>query len=54
MNTYANDGEGKMVKLNVTVPRRLPDEIDELVEELAYPNSTAFTRVVQHGTMNRF
>ncbi|MEE6210347.1 antitoxin VapB family protein [Salarchaeum sp. III] len=44
------DGEGEMVKLNVKVPERLLDEIDELAEELNYTNRSEFIREVLRDT----
>lgn len=39
-----------MVKLNVTVPKRLLDELDELVSELDFPNRSEFVRAVLRET----
>lgn len=39
-----------MVKLNVKVPERLLEEIDELAEELAYTNRSEFVREVLRDT----
>ncbi|MFC7128453.1 ribbon-helix-helix domain-containing protein [Haloferax chudinovii] len=39
-----------MVKLNVKVPRRLLDEIDELSKELNYTNRSEFVREVLRDT----
>ncbi|WP_044950935.1 ribbon-helix-helix domain-containing protein [Halorhabdus tiamatea] len=44
------DGEGEMVKLNVKVPERLLEEIDELAEELNYTNRSEFIREVLRDT----
>lgn len=43
-------GDGDMVKLNVKVPKRLLEEIDELAEELDYPNRSEFIREVLRDT----
>lgn len=40
------DDDGEMVKLNVKVPKRLLEEIDELAEELEYTNRSEFIREV--------
>ena len=48
MSTDAEEGE--MVKLNVKVPRRLLDELDELAEELNYTNRSEFVREVLRDT----
>lgn len=45
-----DDGDGDMVKLNVKVPRRLLEEIDELAEELEYTNRSEFVREVLRDT----
>jgi len=45
-----DDGEGEMVKLNVKVPERLLEEIDELAGELNYTNRTEFVREVLRDT----
>ena len=45
-----DDGDGDMVKLNVKVPRRLLEEIDELAEELEYTNRSEFIREVLRDT----
>lgn len=50
MSTDANDGEGEMVKLNVKVPKRLLQEIDELAGELEYTNRSEFVREVLRDT----
>jgi metal-responsive CopG/Arc/MetJ family transcriptional regulator len=39
-----------MVKLNVKVPEHLLEEIDELAEELNYPNRSEFVREVLRDT----
>jgi len=39
-----------MVKLNVKVPKRLLEEIDELAEELGYTNRSEFVREVLRDT----
>jgi len=39
-----------MVKLNVKVPKRLLEEIDELAEELEYTNRSEFIREVLRDT----
>ena len=44
------DREGEMVKLNVKVPERLLEEIDELAEELNYTNRSEFIREVLRDT----
>ena len=44
------DDNGNMVKLNVKVPKRLLEEIDELAEELDYPNRSEFVREVLRDT----
>ncbi|AAG20926.1 MULTISPECIES: type II toxin-antitoxin system Phd/YefM family antitoxin [Halobacterium] len=45
-----NGEEGEMVKLNVKVPKRLLDELDELSEELNYTNRSEFIREVLRDT----
>ena len=51
MSTGADDdGDGDMVKLNVKVPERLLDEIDELAAELDYTNRSEFIREVLRDT----
>jgi metal-responsive CopG/Arc/MetJ family transcriptional regulator len=40
----------KWVKLNVKVPKRLLEEIDELAEELEYTNRSEFIREVLRDT----
>jgi len=51
MSTDAGDnGDGDMVKLNVKVPKRLLEEIDELAEELEYTNRSEFIREVLRDT----
>ena len=49
MSTDA-DGDGDMVKLNVKVPKRLLEEVDELAEELEYTNRSEFIREVLRDT----
>ena len=49
MSTDAGDNS-EMVKLNVKVPRRLLDELDELAEELNYTNRSEFIREVLRDT----
>jgi len=44
-----SDG-GEMVKLNVKVPERLLEEIDELATELNYTNRSEFVREVLRDT----
>jgi metal-responsive CopG/Arc/MetJ family transcriptional regulator len=44
------DDDGEMVKLNVKVPKRLLEEIDELAEELEYPNRSEFIREMLRDT----
>ncbi|MFB6228027.1 MAG: ribbon-helix-helix domain-containing protein [Halobacteriales archaeon] len=44
------DEWGEMVKLNVKVPERLLEEIDELAEELNYTNRSEFIREVLRDT----
>jgi metal-responsive CopG/Arc/MetJ family transcriptional regulator len=44
------DREGEIVKLNVKVPERLLEEIDELAEELNYTNRSEFIREVLRDT----
>ena len=50
MSADANGGDGDMVKLNVKVPKRLLEEIDELAEELEYTNRSEFIRAVLRDT----
>ena len=51
MSTDAGDnGDRDMVKLNVKVPKRLLEEIDELAEELEYTNRSEFIREVLRDT----
>jgi len=50
MSTDANDSNGDIVKLNVKVPKRLLEEIDELAEELEYTNRSEFIREVLRDT----
>ena len=50
MSTDTNDGEGEMVKLNVKVPKRLLEELDELAKELNYTNRSEFIREVLRDT----
>jgi metal-responsive CopG/Arc/MetJ family transcriptional regulator len=45
-----DDGGGEMVKLNVKVPKRLLEEIDELAKELEYTNRSEFIREVLRDT----
>lgn len=49
MGTDADDN-GDMVKLNVKVPKRLLEELDELAEELNYTNRSEFVREVLRDT----
>ena len=49
MSTDADDS-GDMVKLNVKVPKRLLEEIDELADELEYTNRSEFIREVLRDT----
>ncbi len=49
MSTDA-ENNGDMVKLNVKVPKRLLDELDELAEELNYMNRSEFIREVLRDT----
>ena len=49
MSTGASDN-GDMVKLNVKVPKRLLEEIDELADELEYTNRSEFVREVLRDT----
>ena len=49
MSTDADDN-GDMVKLNVKVPKRLLEEIDELADELEYTNRSEFVREVLRDT----
>lgn len=44
------DDNGDMVKLNVKVPKRLLEELDELAEELDYTNRSEFIREVLRDT----
>lgn len=48
-DTSGND-DGEMVKLNVKVPKRLLEDIDELAEELNYTNRSEFVREVLRDT----
>lgn len=48
MSTDADESE--MVKLNVKVPEKLLEEIDELATELEYPNRSEFVREVLRDT----
>ncbi|WP_436932562.1 ribbon-helix-helix domain-containing protein [Halosimplex halobium] len=51
MSTDTNEDEDDdMVKLNVKVPERLLEEIDELAEELEYTNRSEFIREVLRDT----
>lgn len=45
-----NEEDGEMVKLNVKVPKRLLEELDELSEELNYTNRSEFVRAVLRDT----
>jgi len=45
-----SDRETEMVKLNVKVPERLLEEIDELATELNYTNRSEFVREVLRDT----
>lgn len=49
MSTETDDS-GEMVKLNVKVPKRLLEELDELAEELNYTNRSEFVREVLRDT----
>ena len=49
MSTDA-DNDGDMVKLNVKVPKRLLEEVDELADELEYTNRSEFVREVLRDT----
>jgi len=49
MSTDASD-DGDMVKLNVKVPRRLLEDVDELADELQYTNRSEFVREVLRDT----
>lgn len=49
MSTDAGD-DGDMVKLNVKVPKRLLEELDELAAELNYTNRSEFVREVLRDT----
>ncbi|MFC7114570.1 ribbon-helix-helix domain-containing protein [Natronoarchaeum sp. GCM10025703] len=49
MSTDADD-DGDMVKLNVKVPKRLLEELDELAAELNYTNRSEFVREVLRDT----
>jgi len=44
------DEDGDMVKLNVKVPKRLLEELDELAAELNYTNRSEFVREVLRDT----
>lgn len=44
------DENGDMVKLNVKVPKRLLEELDELAAELNYTNRSEFVREVLRDT----
>ena len=50
MSTGVDENDGEMVKLNVKVPKRLLEELDELAEELNYPNRSEFIREVLRDT----
>lgn len=45
-----DDNDGEMVKLNVKVPRKLLETVDELAEELEYTNRSEFVREVLRDT----
>lgn len=49
MSTDAGDN-AEMVKLNVKVPKRLLEELDELAAELNYTNRSEFVREVLRDT----
>lgn len=49
MSPDAGDN-GDIVKLNVKVPRRLLEELDELADELNYTNRSEFIREVLRDT----
>jgi metal-responsive CopG/Arc/MetJ family transcriptional regulator len=48
-DAQGND-EGEMVKLNVKVPKRLLEELDELAKELNYSNRSEFVREILRDT----
>lgn len=48
--TPPDDTNSEMVKLNVKVPRRLLEELDELADELNYSNRSEFIREVLRDT----
>lgn len=50
MSIDTDQDDGDMVKLNVKVPKRLLDEIDQLAEELDYPNRSEFVREILRDT----
>lgn len=50
VSTDADGDDWEMVKLNVKVPKRLLEEIDELAEELQYTNRSEFIREVLRDT----
>lgn len=50
MSADAGENDGEMVKLNVKVPKRLLEELDELAEELHYTNRSEFIREVLRET----
>jgi metal-responsive CopG/Arc/MetJ family transcriptional regulator len=50
MGFDANEDDEDMVKLNVKVPKRLLEEIDELAKELEYTNRSEFVREVLRDT----
>jgi len=50
MGTDSGENNGEMVKLNVKVPRRLLEELDELADELHYTNRSEFVREVLRDT----
>ena len=49
-DTPGDTDGGEMVKLNVKVPERLLEEIDELATELNYTNRSEFVREVLRDT----
>jgi Arc/MetJ-type ribon-helix-helix transcriptional regulator len=50
VSTDTSDGGENMVNLNVKVPKRLLEEIDEPGEELEYTNRSEFIREVLRDT----
>ena len=48
--TMDSGDDNEMVKLNVTVPKRLLEEIDEVAAELDYTNRSEFIREVLRDT----